>query len=305
MPIYREDLPGLLKIGSNILIGVFLTILLLTAGCGSFYSVEQGDRGIHTRLGALAAVTPPGPHFKVPFIDDIKTISVRDEPIEWKQDAATGDSRMESYSRDQQPADIAVTVTWSLPDDETTIADIFTTYGSRDRLYRAVVLPKAVEAVKNVFGTYDAVTVIQQRAKFNTDVSANLKSLLQGYPVEINGVQVQDISFSDAYENAVEARMMAQVEVQKKEQEKQTTQITADMAVINAESRARQTKLQGDADADVIRTKGAAEAAAIKARADALALNGKLVELTAAERWNGQLPTTMVPGSAVPFITVR
>lgn len=49
----------------------------------------------------------------------------------------------------------------------------------------------------------------------------------------------------------------------------------------------------------------AAEAAAIKARADALALNGKLVELTAAERWNGQLPTTMVPGYAVPFITVR
>mgnify|MGYP000016361049 CR=1 FL=1 len=31
----------------------------------------------------------------------------------------------------------------------------------------------------------------------------------------------------------------------------------------------------------------------------------QLVGLTAAEKWNGQLPTTMVPGSAVPFIGVK
>jgi hypothetical protein len=32
--------------------------------------------------------------------------------------------------------------------------------------------------------------------------------------------------------------------------------------------------------------------------------NPNLVELTAAERWDGHLPTTMVPGSTLPFVTL-
>ena len=46
------------------------------------------------------------------------------------------------------------------------------------------------------------------------------------------------------------------------------------------------------------------QAQAIKARAEALQSNPNLVALTAVEKWNGILPTTMVPGSAVPFVNV-
>ena len=50
---------------------------------------------------------------------------------------------------------------------------------------------------------------------------------------------------------------------------------------------------------------GAEAAAAIEARAKALGTNPNLVTLVQAERWNGVLPTTMVPGSAVPFVSVK
>lgn len=288
----------------NVIIGAFTLILLTMAGCGSFYTVEQGERGIHTRTGAFIGVSHPGFHMKAPFVDDVKTIDVRQQAVKWQLDAS-GDSRMESYSRDQQPAHISLNVAWEIPSDDKNLEMIFTTYGSRAGLYNTVVLPKAVEAVKNTFGLYDAVTVIQQRARFNADVAVELTRLFDGYPVILRGVQVQDISFSDAYEGAIEARMQAQVLVQKKEQEKQTAQINADMQVIAAEADAKQTRLQGEANAAITRIRGEAEAAAIKARADALASNAKLVELTAAEKWNGVLPTTMVPGSTVPFLTVR
>jgi hypothetical protein len=49
----------------------------------------------------------------------------------------------------------------------------------------------------------------------------------------------------------------------------------------------------------------AVEAAAIEARARALGTNPNLVTLVQAEKWNGVLPTTMVPGSAVPFVSVK
>ncbi|HLX13811.1 MAG TPA: hypothetical protein VKS24_01225 [Bradyrhizobium sp.] len=54
-----------------------------------------------------------------------------------------------------------------------------------------------------------------------------------------------------------------------------------------------------------IRVTSEAEAAAIEAGAKALGTNPNLVTLVQAERWNGVLPTTMVPGSGVPFVSVK
>lgn len=59
-----------------------------------------------------------------------------------------------------------------------------------------------------------------------------------------------------------------------------------------------------EADAKAVQLRGEAEASAIKAKSAALASNPALISLTQAERWNGQLPTTMVPGGAVPFLNV-
>lgn len=286
-------------------IGVVSLLTLSIVGCNSFYTVGEGERGIHTRTGALVGISKPGLNLKVPFIDDYKTMDVREQPIKWQLDGVENtDSRMESYSRDQQPADIAMNVAWSIPADDTTIAEIYQTYGSRERFRDTVIVPKTVEAVKNVFGGYDAVTVIQQRTKFNLDVANMLNKLLEGYPVIISAAQIQDIEFSSAYEAVVEARMKAQVEVQKREQEKLTEQINADIVVIKAEADATQIKLDGEARASVVRTLGEAQADAIRARAQALAQNANLVELTAAERWDGKLPTTMLPGSSVPFVNL-
>lgn len=300
MDLYVDN-PG--RLVRRVATGVGIFFVLLIAGCESFYTVEQGERGLHLRGGELVGVEHPGFRMKFPLIDDVKFINVRQVATKWQADGQI-DTRMETYSKDQQPADIALNVTWSIPNDDKTIASVFTNYGSLEGLANAVLLPEATKAVKNVFGTYDAVTVIQQRAKFNADVAAALTTLLAGHPVILSGVQIQDISFSDEYENAVEARMMAQVEVQKREQQKQTSQIDADMLVIQAEADAKQRRLRGEADAANIRLRGEAEAAAIKARSDALASNNRLIELTVAEKWNGTLPSTMVPGSAVPFISV-
>ena len=47
------------------------------------------------------------------------------------------------------------------------------------------------------------------------------------------------------------------------------------------------------------------EADIFTVRADALRANADLVQLQAVEKWDGKLPTTMVPSSALPFINVQ
>jgi len=83
-------------------------------------------------------------------------------------------------------------------------------------------------------------------------------------------------------------------------------QANADATRLNGEARASNIKItDGEARASNIKITGEAEAAAIEARARALGTNPNLVTLVQAERWNGVLPTTMVPGSAVPFVSLK
>lgn len=99
--------------------------------------------------------------------------------------------------------------------------------------------------------------------------------------------------------------MQAEVAVQQRQQELAQEKIKAEIAVTQANGRAASIRAEAQAQADAIILRGNAEAAAIKARGEALAANPNLVTLVQAERWNGALPTTMVPGSAVPFLSVR
>jgi regulator of protease activity HflC (stomatin/prohibitin superfamily) len=88
--------------------------------------------------------------------------------------------------------------------------------------------------------------------------------------------------------------MLAEVEVQKVQQNAEREKVQAEILVIQAKAEADAKKLQGEA-----------EAYAINARGKALRDNPALIELVQAEKWDGKLPTTMVPGQAVPFINVK
>ncbi|MEY9536347.1 regulator of protease activity HflC (stomatin/prohibitin superfamily) [Sinorhizobium fredii] len=174
---------------------------------------------------------------------------------------------------------------------------------------------KVFEETKTVFGRFNAVTAIQERARLNQEVAAAIQKSVSG-PVMIDSVQIENIDFSDAYEASIEQRMLAEVEVQKlrqnAEREKVQAEITvtqanalADARRAEAQAQADAVRLQAQADAEAIRLKGEAEATAIKARGDALKDNPGLVSLTQAERWDGRLPSTMLPNGALPMIDLK
>jgi regulator of protease activity HflC (stomatin/prohibitin superfamily) len=168
-----------------------------------------------------------------------------------------------------------------------------------------------------VFGRYTAVKAIQDRGALNSAIKDAITDTLKYDPmIVIESVQLENIEFSANYLHSIEQRMLAEVEVQKLQQNAErekvqaqitVTQATAKANAVRAEAQANAdaTRLNGEAQATNIRITGEAQAAAIEARAKALGTNPNLVTLVQAERWNGVLPTTMVPGSAVPFVSVK
>ncbi|MCJ8169664.1 prohibitin family protein [Pseudomonas sp. A3.4] len=257
----------------------------------SWYTVDETERGVLLRNGALVGVIEPGLSFKVPFFETVKRISVQSQVSLY--------DRLQAYSKDQQAATLRVSVSWHVAPTE--VAKVYTAYQTSDAMRDRLISRQVPTQVENVFGRYNAVAAVQNRGQLVSDISNAIKESIQG-PVVIDSVQIENIDFSDAYEKAVEARMTAEVQVKTREQQLATEQVQAQIRVTQAQAEADSKLAQAKADAEATRLRGQAEAEAIRARADALASNKNLVELTKAERWNGVLPTTVLPGDTVPFI---
>ncbi len=277
-----------------VLPGALLALVAVSVLGGSFYTTDQDERGVILRTGTIVGSASPGLGFKLPFIDKIVGISI--------QSRAHIHEHVSTYSRDQQPADITLSVNNRLTPGR--VSRIHEDYGSEEGLVLRLIDRRVYEQVKNVFGQFNAVTAIQERARLNAETQEAIRKSVLG-PVIIDAVQIENIDFSDAYEQSIENRMLAEVEVQKLRQNAEREKVQAEITVTQANAKAEAIKAEAEANAAATRLAGDAEADAIRAKGAALRDNPELINLTAAERWNGQLPSTMVPGSAVPFIGVK
>jgi regulator of protease activity HflC (stomatin/prohibitin superfamily) len=298
------------KLIVRVVVGAILGVLLLSLVLGSYYTVEAGEVGVHTRFGSVVGVSGPGLHFKVPWMDSVKSISVRTENINWSR-GEKSDSRMEAYSHDQQPAMMSVKLAYHAKSDEQSIRQLYSQFRDTDGVASAVLIPRAAQAIKTTFGQFTAVSVVQNRATFNAKAAQAVQDLVDAgvdgkpVPIVIDGVQVYDIKFSQAYEHAVEERMKAEVEVAKVTQNLERERKTAEIVVVQAKAEAESNLAKAEAAAKATRIRGDAEASAIRARSDALRDSPRLVELTIAEKWDGKLPSTMLPNGTVPMLPLH
>lgn len=282
----------------SITIGIFLAITILF---GSWYTIDQTQRGVLLRNGAFVETVQPGLHFKWPWIESVCKMDMQTHTRTYGQTDSQGKSNMEAYSADQQPAYLRVSVTLHVSPDK--VPDIYARFGcDYDAAIGRLITPHVYERIKTVFGQYTAARAISARGQFNADASKSLIEAISYDPIfTIESAQIEDISFSGEYIKSVEARMQAEVEVQKLKQNLEREKVQADIAVTQATGRANSVRAEAQAQADATRLRGNAEADAIRARGAALGENPNLVMLVQAERWNGILPTTMLPNASLPM----
>ena len=77
---------------------VVVGLILLLTVMGSWYTVDQGERAVVLRLGAIVGEAGPGLHFKMPWINTVHKITVQNQNRRY--------TPLEAYSRDQQPANL-------------------------------------------------------------------------------------------------------------------------------------------------------------------------------------------------------
>lgn len=286
--------------GLGFIAGIALAVVAFFFGTtvvfGSWYTIDQTERGVLLRNGAVVGTAQPGLGFKLPLVDSVYRVPITTKTWSW--------DKMSAYSYDQQEAHLRVSVTAHVAADK--VVELYSSYGTLDAAVSNLLSPHVPQQVKVVFGQYTAANAIQKRGKLNLDIKDEItKAQPTTSILVIDSVQLENIDFSAAYVTSIEQRMLAEVEVQRLEQNAQREKVQAQITVTQAQAIADSVVAKAKAEADAIRLRGNAEATAIQARGDALAKNPGLVNLVQAERWDGKLPTSMIPGGALPMVSLR
>lgn len=289
---------------------VFGVIIAAVIAAASIYSVDAGETAIVTRYGEIIDTKTSGLNWKSP-VEDVTYFSTREAKIDFGSfDKDTGNviSGLSAYTSDRQTATVALTLTYQITNPE----QVYTKYKTTENMLNTLVAPRVRQQLEIVFSKYTAMTAVEKRAEFATNLRKEISDVFKGYPLVINDVQ-SVFNFSAEYEAMIEDSVNKDVAVRNQErqtriiaEQEKAKQVQAEseakIKLLNAEAEAKQKTMQADADAHAIKVKGQAEADSAKALAEALAENQDLVALKTAEKWNGVLPTYIPQGTVMPFV---
>jgi regulator of protease activity HflC (stomatin/prohibitin superfamily) len=259
-------------------------IFAIIIGSCSYDTVETGHRGVRITQGKPATeVLTEGPYFNVPFFQHIVQLNV--QTLKWE-------AKTQAYTHDIQQADLSFTLNYNL--EPTAAALVYREVGTD---WAGTLISQIVfEEIKREIGQHEAVDLIADRDRAARTMENNIRTKLARNHIVVSGFQLTNIDYRKEYEDAVEAKVVA---AQRAIEEQNHTVQIKEQAAQRIET------ARGNAEATVLNAKAEAESITIRARA--LEQNPKLVEWETIqmmkEKWNGQLPSTLL-GNSVPLINL-
>jgi len=262
-----------------------LVLCLALTGLASIVTVPTGHTGVVTTFGRVENYTlDSGVHPKLPWQNVVK--------LDNRVQKDTAD--LSCFSSDIQEVALIYTINYQIKKSDA--MTIYRTIGTD--YYNTVILPCVTESVKVVTARYTAEQLVSCRDELASAIEADLTDKLLMYNIEVVSTSIENMDFTDAFTDAVEAKQVAQ-------QNKLRAETEAEQKVIEAEAAARVRKVNADAEAYELLTKAEAEAEANRKLAESLTQG--LIDYTYAQAWNGELPEVMTSdgGSMVPVLDVN
>ena len=241
---------------------------LLVAGCSQ---IDSDQAGFKTSFGKPDdVVLGPGLYGLNPIGGAMVKYPVRDMRV---------DVMLPAYTKDMQQADFQVAVIYA--PDRSRLVELHTKFGKD--YAKVVIEPAVAAAVKDVVGQWEAERLVNNRDKATASIQAKTAEFLKDSPVVLRSLAILNIDYSDAFEKAIEEKVVQQ----------------------QAALKARNKTVQVEEEAKQKLVTAKAEAEAISIRAKALAENKDVVILNAIEKWDGKAPQTLSIGAGNMFLPAK
>ncbi len=245
---------------------LFLAIVIgLSLLVSAFGTIGAGERGVLLQFGAVKnKVFNEGLYIKIPFIQEVVKMDVKIQKDEVPASAS---------SKDLQIITSKIAINYHLsPEHVNQIwQEVGKDYNSR------IIAPSIQEAVKAITAKFTAEQLIIEREDVKNQIKINLAERLIKNNIIVDEINITSFDFSDAFNAAIEAKVMAEQLKLKAERDLERIRIEAEQKVVEAEGKAK----------------------AIRTEAEALNANARVVDLRWIEKWDGKAPQYW--GNASPF----
>jgi len=258
-------------------IGILVILLILFIFFwGSFAIVPAGHRGVVLWWGSVEKrIMGEGLNFKVPITERVIRVDVRVQPHPFREiDAASKEYQM-----------VKLTGMMNFHIDPSYVNDLYQKVGLD--FANKVIDPAFNDFVKEVVPIYQITEILPKREDIRKKAMAKLGENLARYHIIVDDIYFANIRFSPEYEKAVEAKQVAQQQVETQRQVLAQREIEAQQKVATA---------KGEAESILVVAQGQAKANEALSRS----LSPILVQYKSIEKWNGILP--QVSGGGIPLI---
>jgi regulator of protease activity HflC (stomatin/prohibitin superfamily) len=259
----------------TILILIVLLILFIVSW-GSFALVPAGHRGVVLWWGSVEKrIMGEGLNFKVPIAERVIKVDVKVQPHPFKE--------IDASSKEYQIVKMTGMMNFHI--DPYFVNDLYQKVGLD--FADKVIDPAFNDFVKEVVPTYPIGEILPKREEIRQRAMKKLGDNLSRYHIIVDDIYFANIRFSPEYEGAIEAKQVAQQQVETQKQVLAQREIEAQQKVATA---------KGEAESILVVAQGQAKANDALSRS----ISPILVQYKGIEKWNGVLP--QVSGGAIPLI---
>jgi regulator of protease activity HflC (stomatin/prohibitin superfamily) len=259
----------------TILILIVLLILFIVSW-GSFALVPAGHRGVVLWWGSVEKrIMGEGLNFKVPIAERVIKVDVKVQPHPFKE--------IDASSKEYQIVKMTGMMNFHI--DPFFVNDLYQKVGLD--FADKVIDPAFNDFVKEVVPTYPIGEILPKREEIRQRAMKKLGDNLSRYHIIVDDIYFANIRFSTEYEGAIEAKQVAQQQVETQKQVLAQREIEAQQKVATA---------KGEAESILVVAQGQAKANDALSRS----ISPILVQYKGIEKWNGILP--QVSGGAIPLI---
>ena len=231
-----------------VVLGIIIILLLYM----SFYTVQQTERAVLLRFGAvLRADVSPGLHLKLPIADEVKTTEAR---------VLTVDSDPERYfTLEKKPVIVDSFVKWRVDD----VASYYTATGFDDNAARLRIAERVNEGLRNQISRRDMHEVISgERDQLMRELTEQLDiDMRREFGIRVLDVRVKRIELPPEVSVSVYDRMNSEREIEAQQHRAAGRQLAIEInadadrqvVVIGANAYREAEELRGDGDAEAAR----------------------------------------------------
>ena len=171
----------------KLIILIVAVALITTVGLSSCCTVDEGEVGVKYRFGTIVDDSlTAGLHTKIPMIESIKKIDVREQVYETTTTA---------YTKDTQTVE-GLQVKLNYRYDQSELSNLIRNIGINN-VESKLVVPQLNSALKNAIGNYKAEELVQNRSAVQEIVEEELRASLAEVGVAVTAFNIENIDFEE------------------------------------------------------------------------------------------------------------